>query len=73
MDQQPSLFEEDVELAENLAALDGLFANVSIYRRSRDFYELMQFISKFRRYSPYNAFLLHVQNPKVGFVATPSV
>lgn len=67
------LFTDTEEIMEKLDALEDLSTNIQAYRRSRDFYELMQFITKFRRYSPYNAFLLHVQNPKVSFVATPSV
>lgn len=72
MDQQLTLFIGVEEHAENLIVLDELFANASAYHRSREFFELLQFISKFHQYTPYNAFLLHVQNPKVTFVATPS-
>lgn len=72
MEKQLQLFDGVEERDEKLIALDELFANASAYRRSKDFFELMQFISKFSRYSPYNAFLLHVQNPKVTFVATPN-
>ncbi len=55
---------------EDVQAIDELFASVATYRRSKAYFELIQFIGKFTRYSPYNAFLLHVQNPKVSFVAT---
>jgi hypothetical protein len=32
------------------------------YRSSREYMELLNFISKFRRYAPFNGLLLHLQN-----------
>ena len=50
-------------------ALDELFRAVRTYRTSKEYWELMKFVRKFRFYSPYNAFLLHIQRPGVNFVA----
>ncbi len=50
-------------------ALDDLFNATLKYRTSKAFYELMQFIRIFRFYSPYNAFLVHIQRPGARFVA----
>ena len=72
MDIQLPLFEPDHVRAESIKALDELFANAKTIRQSPAFFEFMLFISRFTRYSPYNAGLLYIQNPKATFfVATP--
>lgn len=53
-------------------ALDELFAAAVAYRHSKGYAELMNFVVRFRFYSPYNAFLLHTQRPGARFVAPPS-
>ncbi len=53
-------------------ALDELFTQTSQYKTSKSYGELVQFISRFRFYSPYNAMLVHVQMPGAKFVAPPS-
>lgn len=50
-------------------ALDQLFHLTSTYRNQTAFNELINFISIFRAYSPYNAMLIHVQKPGAVFVA----
>lgn len=50
-------------------SLDELFSNARRYRSSKSYRELMDFISRFRFYAPYNAMLLHVQLPGAQFVA----
>jgi len=50
-------------------ALDDLFDATFAYRSSREYYELVQFVKKFRFYSPYNALLIHIQRPGATFVA----
>lgn len=52
------------------SALDELFSRAASYRSSQAYLKLLQFIGKFSRYSPYNCFLLHMQNPDVTYVAT---
>lgn len=52
-------------------ALDELFNLTYQYRASKAYYDLMQFIARFRFYSPFNAMLVHVQMPGAKFVAPP--
>ena len=50
-------------------ALDQLFDLARKYRTSTAYRELLDFVVRFRFYSPYNAMLLHVQRPGATFVA----
>ena len=50
--------------------LDQLFYEVGTYRTSKEYMELLEFIKRFRNIAPFNAMLLHVQNPKCTYVAT---
>jgi hypothetical protein len=52
-------------------ALDELFNATNAYRTSKKFNKLAQFVRRFRFYSPYNAFLIHIQRPGATFVAPP--
>ncbi len=54
----------------DLCALDELFGASRHYRRSKEYMELMKFVSKFPRYAPFNAMLLHIQNPDASYVAS---
>ncbi len=51
-------------------ALDELFILARKYNSSKSYYELMQFVGKFRFYSPFNAMLIHTQMPGARFVCT---
>jgi len=59
------------EWAEDVAkhTLDDLFNATFAYRDSKEFYELVKFVKRFRYYSPYNALLIHIQRPGARFVA----
>ena len=59
------------EWAEDVAkhTLDDLFNATFAYRDSKEFYELVTFVKRFRFYSPYNALLIHIQRPGARFVA----
>ena len=50
--------------------LDKLFDEVGTYRSSADYKELLSFVNRFRKIAPYNAMLLHIQNPGAVFVAS---
>ena len=50
-------------------ALDDLFGAVRTYQTSKEYLGLMKFVKKFRFYSPYNAFLIHIQRSGATFVA----
>ncbi|MBZ5857555.1 hypothetical protein [Flavihumibacter profundi] len=53
---------------EKIKALDELFKSSASYRNSENFFELIKFIKKFPLLSPYNAFLIHMQNRGVEIV-----
>lgn len=53
-----------------IAALDELFHEAGVYRNRRDWWELLNFIKKFRQIAPFNAFLLHAQKPGSQYVAS---
>ena len=48
-----------------------MFAASKDYRNSGKYLDMMRFISKLPRYSPYNGMLLFYQNPGISYVATP--
>lgn len=50
-------------------ALDELFALTTRYKASSEYQALLQFVARFRRYSPFNAMLVHIQRPGATFVA----
>ena len=52
-------------------ALDQLFSLTIQYRSSQAYLDLLTFISKFKFYSPFNAFLIHTQKRGAAYVATP--
>jgi hypothetical protein len=51
-----------------LKALDELFQSSAQYRNSKNYLELLEFINKFPSLSPFNAFLIHMQNKGVSLV-----
>lgn len=72
----PHLFDQDSAAAKfadeaSKRAIDDLFTATLTYRSSAQYHELMQFVARFRFYSPYNAMLLHAQRPGATFVAPP--
>lgn len=54
------------------STLDELFVRSRQYRRSAKFAEAVEFISKFRDYSPFNNMLVFLQNPLATYFATAS-
>jgi hypothetical protein len=65
--QQVSLFNEreNKDRKHELCALDEMFVSSRRYRSSREYLELLKFISRFRKYAPFNCALLHFQNPAI--------
>lgn len=53
-------------------ALDELFVLAQRYRKTKEYFGLMQFIARFRGYAPFNAMLVRIQMPGAVFVAPPS-
>jgi hypothetical protein len=64
--KEDSLMYQDLEWN----AVDELCLTTGRYRHSQAYLELLQFISHFPNYSPFNCFLLHTQNPSLSYVAT---
>jgi hypothetical protein len=58
--------------AEHQSSLDELFTRSRRYGRTKKFAEAVEFISKFREYSPFNNMLVFLQNPHVTYFATAS-
>lgn len=52
-------------------ALDELFTLTCQYKTCKSYNELMQFVARFRFYSPFNAMLVHVQMAGAKYVAPP--
>ena len=50
-------------------SLDELFSLAGQYRGSESYTDLLKFIRRFRRYSPFNAMLAHTQMPGARYVA----
>jgi hypothetical protein len=53
-------------------SIDELVTEARLYRSSKAFHEMIDFVSNFRHYSPFNAMLLHNQRPGTQFVAPAS-
>ncbi len=52
-------------------ALDELFRLAGEYRTTEEYRKLLDFVGRFRFYSPYNAMLVHIQMPGAQYVAAP--
>jgi hypothetical protein len=52
-------------------ALDELFTLTCQYKSSKSYSDLLQFVARFRFYSPFNAMLVHVQMAGATYVAPP--
>ena len=68
--EDSSLAQEKPEDRSEVAALSQLFHRSARYRRAEEYKWFLDFVGQFPQYSPYNAALLHVQNPGVSFTAT---
>ncbi len=52
-------------------ALDQLFVYTMRYRSREGYRRLLEFVARFRVYSPYNAMLIYTQLPGAGYTAPP--
>jgi hypothetical protein len=50
--------------------IDELFSSIGTFKKSFEFMELLDFCSRFRYLSPYNAMLVKMQRPGASFVST---
>lgn len=58
--------------SEHQSSLDELFGRSRKFRRSKKFAEAVDFVSRFREYSPFNNMLVYLQNPMATYFATAS-
>jgi IrrE N-terminal-like domain len=56
---------------QSLQALDELFQLAGKYSTHEEYKALLEFVARFRMYSPYNAMLVRIQTPGAVYVATP--
>jgi hypothetical protein len=54
------------------SSIDDLFARSRRFRRSKKFAEAVEFVARFRDYSPFNNMLVYAQNPQTTHFATAS-
>src|ERR1700745_3102091 len=52
------------------ALLDQLLSDSSLYTRSKDYKELLEFVVRLRNFAPFNAMLLQVQKPGLTYAAS---
>ena len=50
--------------------LDDLFAKSRLYRKSKDYGELLDFVVRLRNFAPFNAMLLQIQKPGLSYAAS---
>lgn len=58
----------DEKVARSL--LDQLLEDSRLYKSSKDYFELLEFIRRLRNFAPFNAMLLHVQKPGLTYAAS---
>ena len=51
-------------------ALDEMFAANRRFRSGSEYMDLLRFIARFAKYSPFNGLLLYIQNPDISYAAT---
>ena len=61
---------EGVSDKEKISTIDTLLQASGRYRQTADFHDMVEFMGKFRNYSPYNNLLVRIQNPGCSFYAT---
>lgn len=68
-DLEPGVHESgEMDFESVRGALDELFLLAHHYRQSAKFQELLRFVASFRRYSAFNAMMVHIQMPGAHYV-----
>src|ERR1039457_5528625 len=73
IDGRTKSFTERQDLFESSAArslLDQLLTDSRLYRTSKDYKELLDFVVRLRNFAPFNVMLLQVQKPGMRFAAS---
>ncbi|MDD2337134.1 MAG: ImmA/IrrE family metallo-endopeptidase, partial [Geobacteraceae bacterium] len=68
MEQMKLLSTPEDETAKSL--LSNLLDKSRLYHQSKDYKELLDFITRLRNFAPFNAFLLNLQKPGLRFAAS---
>ncbi len=74
MNDQLLMFDKPIDTWDRDAAkgaLDELFTAARQYKSGKEYWELLQFISRFHSYSIFNNVLIHFQMPGATYIATP--
>ena len=53
-----------------ISTIDAVLRQSAVYRSSKAYGDMVDFMSRFRDYAPYNLMLVRVQNPSCSFFAT---
>jgi hypothetical protein len=69
-DLVPALRGKDEPDWDTVSTIDALFRASALYRNSASFREMIDFMARFRHYSPYNNMLVKIQNPNCSLYAT---
>lgn len=64
--QQPDIF----ETAEARTLLDQLLIDSRLYKTSKEYKDLLDFVVKLRNFAPFNAMLLQIQKPGLSYAAS---
>ena len=62
----PGLFDEET----TRSLLDQLLTDSRLYRRSKDYKDLLEFVVRLKDFAPFNAMLLQVQKPGLKYAAS---
>ena len=63
---RPGLFDEET----TRSLLDQLLTDSRLYRRSKDYKDLLEFVVRLKDFAPFNAMLLQVQKPGLKYAAS---
>jgi hypothetical protein len=69
-DLAAALIGTDAPGKEIISSIDELLKQSSVYRNSKAFEEMIDFMGKFKAYAPYNNMLVRIQNPSCSLYAT---
>ena len=58
------------ETANVRSLLDQLLADSRLYKKSKDYHELLEFVVRLRNFAPFNAMLLQLQKPGLSYAAS---
>lgn len=59
------------EKNDDVSLLSTLLEDSRLYRTSKEYMELLDFVGRMKRFAPFNAMLLQIQKPGLSYAATP--